>query len=137
MKKLLIISALLLFAGIAFGQTLKKGSLAAISVYTVTLNPGVTMDQYVDYALKNYDPAIEKSFPGTKAYSMKGDRGKDANKLGAIWIFESVEIRDKYFDTEGNMTELGSSSMQKLTPVLEELNNLGGNEREYTDWVIL
>jgi hypothetical protein len=136
MKKLIIAAAFILLAGVAFGQTLKKGAVISISVYTITLEADVTMDQYIDFGMNKYLPALEKSFPGVKGFTMKGDRGKDANELGSIWLFESVELRDKYFN-EGSPTELGASAMQEVAPVIEEFNKLGTQVREYTDWVIL
>ena len=45
MKKLLIVTAFLQFAGIAFGQTLKKGGVIAIHKMDVTLAAGVTLEQ--------------------------------------------------------------------------------------------
>ena len=48
MKKLLVISVLILLTGVAFGQTLQKGGSFNLHVLTVTLDPDVTMNQWVD-----------------------------------------------------------------------------------------
>ena len=51
MKKLIIAVAFILFAGVAFGQTLQKGSVLALRTDAPTLNPGVTMDQYEEFMI--------------------------------------------------------------------------------------
>ncbi len=137
MKKLVIISALILFAGMAYGQTLQKGAVLAISVSTITPDPDVTLNQYLDYFTNKWAPAIEKNFPGTKVLFLKGDRGKHANEHGWIWYFESLEVRDKYFDADGNPTEVCTKAFENMAPVTEAFTKLGVTSREYTDWIIL
>ena len=65
-------TALLLFAGIAFGQTLPKGSVIGLHTSVVTLNPGVTLDHYMDFMNNKLFPEFEKHFPGIKLYLVKG-----------------------------------------------------------------
>ena len=60
MKKLFIITALLLFAGLAFGQTLQKGSLIGVHLVKVELKTGTTMDQYIKFFNENTKPAWKK-----------------------------------------------------------------------------
>ena len=52
MKKIIVVAALILFTGITFGQKLKKGNVIGTHVVTIELNPGVTMDQFLDFQLK-------------------------------------------------------------------------------------
>lgn len=139
MKKLLIITALLLFTGIAFGQTLQKGNVLGIHVYkTFELQPDVTMEQFQDFLINKYVPEYEKHFPGAKLFFMKGDKGVDNNKFGMIFYFDDIETRDKYIKIEGGFTEAGNEAWEKVKPVFDELLKLmGDNEREFTDWVIL
>lgn len=49
-------------------QTLKKGSVVAMSTFTVTLKPNVTMDQFIDFYNNKYIPANDKAYPGTRLY---------------------------------------------------------------------
>lgn len=138
MKKLLVISALLLFAGLAFGQTLKKGATLAIRTSSgLILKPDVSMNQYLDVAMNKWAPELEKLFPGTKTFILKGDRGEMAHSYAWVWYFETVEIKDKYFDSEGNMRDeaLNEKMMALMTILLEYAIDLG--MEEYTDWVVL
>jgi hypothetical protein len=137
MKKVVVITAFLLFSGLVAGQTIQKGAVLAVSVSIITPDPDVTLNQYLDFFKNKWAPAVEKNFPGTKVFLIKGDRGKHANENGWIWYFESQEVRDTYFDAEGNMRESASDAFEKLGPIMEELNKLGTSEREYTDWIIL
>ena len=138
MKKLLVLTALVLFTGIAFGQTLKKGAVLAIRNNSeLILKPDVTMNQYLDVVMNKWAPEIEKLFPGTKIFVMKGNRGEMANGYAWIWYFDSTEAMDKYFSSEGNLKDEGlrekmSASMQIL---MEYVIDTGMNN--YTDWIIL
>jgi hypothetical protein len=62
MKRLLIASAFILFAGFALGQTLEKGNVLALHHHQVSLAEGVTMDQYNDFVSNKLLPAMQKAF---------------------------------------------------------------------------
>ena len=138
MKKLIAVTALILFTGITFGQTLQKGNLVGMHVLTINLDPDVTFNQYKDYLINKFIPAVEKQFQGDiKLYLGEGNRGDDANNVSIMWIFKSIEVRDKYFAQADTSTEIWSSNWEKLLPIREGLNNLGAQSRKhYTDWVI-
>ena len=137
MKKLVILSALVLFAITAIGQTLKKGNLIGTHVLTVTLKPDVTMDQYLDLFAEKFIPEYEKHFKGAKLFLMKGIRGVNKNEYGLLYHFESEEVRDKYINDDESLTEDGKAAREKLTPVIEELKALEETwNTKYTDWVI-
>ena len=136
MKKLLVLTALILFSGISNSQTLEKGNLIGFHVLTINLNPNVTMDQFQDVFFNKLIPDFEKHFPGLKNYSAKGIRGENVNGYAWIVLFESEEIRNKYFNEDGSFTELGNSANEKLQPAFEELNTMGTFTRSYTDWIV-
>ena len=136
MKKLIIVAVFILLAGTVFSQTLKKGTVLGIHHLTVTLAPDVTMDQYLDFINNKYLPEFEKHFDGWKGFLMKGDRGEHKNEYGLEWYIESLEARDKYFDSEGEMNDVGNAAMEKMSPILEEQEKLGTWTSTYTDWVI-
>ena len=136
MRKLLVITAILLSTGIAFGQTLQKGSMLGLHHASVTLNAGVSMEDFVDFAVNKLLPAAEKSFPGLKLYVIKGDRGEKANEIGFLWVFDSVKDRDVYFTSEGQLTDKGLAAQEKLQPLMEEGAKLGSYTTTHTDWII-
>ena len=135
MKKLLIVTALVLFAGIAFGQTLTKGSVIAVHNYSITLQPDVTMNQFLEFWTNKVIPEFEKVWPGGKDFVMIGDRGKHKYGFATISYFESVEQRDKLFPAEGDPND--ASMPELLVPIFEELGKyILSYEDEYTDYVI-
>ena len=137
MKKLILITAaLLLVAGTTFGQTLQKGNLVGFHVTTVDLKPDVTMEQFQEFYISKVMPEFEKHFPGWKGYSVKGIRGENENSIGMIYVIESEKHRDKYYNEDGSLNELGTATYEKLKPVLDELEKLGTYTTKYTDWVI-
>ena len=141
MRKLFIITALLLFAGIAFGQTLNKGSIIAVHNYDIIFQPDVTSNQFLEFMEKTYIPSFEKAFPGTTLINLMGDRGALVNKYGGMIIFDSIELRDKYYpiaDEEGEGTGW-NEEQQKIVQMLNEGMSkfVISFERTYTDWKIL
>jgi len=141
MKKLIIAAAFILLAGVAFGQTLQKGSVLALHVITVNLDPDVTYNQWENFALTKYIPAYNEEFQGDiEVYYAKVDRGDDENGLSLIWVFKSLEVRDKYFDKEGIATELWISKNEKVNQTLagenSKLGTSGFSYGHFNDWVI-
>ncbi len=136
MKKLIIAAVFILLAGTVFSQTLKKGTVLGIHNITITLAPGVTMDQFLDFMDKKYLPEVEKHFDGWKGFLMKGDRGENENSYAMMFYIKSLEARDKYFNSEGKLNDVGNAVMEKLSPISEERDKLGTWTSTYTDWVI-
>jgi hypothetical protein len=139
MKKLMIVTALLLFAGIAFGQTLNRGSIVAVHNYNIVLQPDITLNQFLDFMEKTYKPEFEKAFPGTTIVGLMGDRGVGMYTFAGMIIFDSKDIRDKYFPVadEGvsNWTGEQQKTWQKLN---EEIGKMVLDlNTTYTDWKIL
>ena len=141
MKKLIIAAAFILLAGVAYGQTLEKGNILALHVVKVNLDPDVTYNQWKNVAVTKFIPAFNKLFQGDiKLYFAEVDRGDDENGLGLIYVFKSLEVRDKYFTQEGTATELFNSNYEKAAQAIaDELNTLGVSSfsyGHYNDWMI-
>ena len=136
MRKLLVITALLLFAGIAFGQTLDKGKVIGIAHINVELNEGITMDQFIDFMKKDYMPEFEKNYQGVQAVIMKADRGEQVNQLGWISVFKSLEARNKFWPEAGAPSEAGKAAREKMQPMIDKMQSFGTVTTGFTDWII-
>lgn len=136
MKKLIILPALLLIAGLTYGQTLPKGSIASIHVIDISLNPDATMNQFLDAFTKNFLDAVEENTEGMKALLLKWDRGENENSYAYAWIFESAEARAKYFPEPDQATEAWNEVIQKVQSSIAEVIILGNWSEVYTDWVV-
>lgn len=121
-------------------QTLKKGAIVCTNTYTFTLNPDVTMNQFLDFYLNKYIPEFEKNYPGIKTYLLWGDRGEKKTQIGFLDVYESVAVRDKYYPIENDttMTEVVKMATEKMKVINQEMSKffIGGGVRTYTDWVI-
>ncbi len=136
MRKLLVITALLLFAGIAFGQTLQKGSVIGLHTETLKLNSGVTIDQYLDFLNNKFVPEFEKHYPGLNVYIVKGLNREVKDEYAFIIFAESKKIYNTYWNDDGSSTDKAVAASEKLQPLLEEWNKLGSSIEVITDWVI-
>ena len=135
MKKLLMIAALCLFTGIAFGQALKKGNVIGTHAINVTLKADVTMNQFLDFLESKWKPEIDNNLTGVTMFILKGDRGENENGFGFLYLVESMEVRDTHWPEEGKAGDEMSAMAAKLSNMIEEF--VVSMTTEYTDWVIL
>ncbi len=104
---------------------------------TVTLDPDVTMNQYLD-ATNEYIPIFEKHVPGVKLFMLHGYRGDHKNEYGLMIYCESAEVYDKYWDEEGKSTEHLQQIMEgQLKEHFQKISKLGSMAWDFTDWKIL
>jgi hypothetical protein len=137
MKKAALGSAFLLLACVASGQELKKGNLIGTHLMTVKLEPGVTLEKFLDYYNKTAIPAFEETRPGWKVYPIKRVRGEKADGVAMLYVVSSESERDKYYNPDGSDSALGKETIAKVQPVLDALSKLGTITADvYTDWVV-
>ena len=141
MKKLILTAALILVVGTAFSQTLQKGNFLALHVITLNLDPDVTYNQWKNIVLNKWVPAFNEQFQGdVEFYLAEVDRGDDENGLSFLYIFKTVEVREKYFTQEGQPTELWSSKFENASQAIEDervkLGITAYSGKHYNDWVI-
>lgn len=136
MKKLLILSALILFSGIAFSQSLQKGNLIGIHKLTITVNTGYTVDEFMDFFTNKFIPKYEEIHPGLKIYVVKGNRGEEENKLGLLFMFNSIDARDKYWPKMGESSLLEQHNLENMTSTYEEFLKRGNWSTTFTDWIV-
>lgn len=137
MKKLIIVTALILFAGVIYAQTIKKGCVVAISKWEMTLHPDATMNQAIE-VMKKWCQTFEKAYPGTKRFLLQGERGENKHELSTLFCFESQELRDKYWPKEDEVGPYDEAAQELFAPIFEEGNKIFINsESVSTDWLVL
>ena len=137
MRRAFLAAALLLLAGAAEAQELRKGNLVGTHSVILKLEPGVTMDQITDFYRKRFIPEYEKSHPGWKVYLVKPVRGEKPEGVGLIIVIASEAERDKYYNADGSDTALGKAANAKLDPVTAEMAKLAAVTADrYTDWLV-
>jgi hypothetical protein len=140
MKKLLVVTVLLLFVGIAIGQTLKKGCVLGVHHITnIVLAEGATMDDFIEFNLQTYIPAFEKALPGVKLFLVEGNRGEEQDNFGLLFYCESVKVRDQYWPEKDVTSEKANAALEiHLGPVMEEFDKIvTSTSSGQTDWTIL
>ena len=136
MKKLIIVTTLILISGFTFGQSLQKGSILSIHKMTVTLDPDVTMNQFIHFYENKWVVEIQKHLQGVTHVLLKGDRGENPNTFAVMMIMDSKNVRDKYFPEPDKPNEAWDDIMKKVRPITLELQKLGTYSDAYTDWVV-
>jgi len=137
MKKLSVIAALLLFSGLAFGQSLQKGNLVGVHHYTLTPKEGYTLKQVIEFYVEDYCTAYSKAFPGIEVYFTEVNRGEFKGQFGMIFLCESKKVRDKYWpdkDVSSDLAEAGYTKMQPVWDKLGEMVTLSSGD--HTDFIV-
>lgn len=136
MKKLVLIMALTLFSGMLSGQSIQKGTFIGTHVMTITLNPGVTTDEFISFLQTKLIPEGKKYFINWDIYLLKGIRGENPNSFGILYVVKSESDRDKFFAPDGGPSELMNATNEKMKPVLDEMAKLGSYKTTFTDWIV-
>ena len=136
MKKLFVIIALILFSRIIFSQSIEKGNVIGLHIFSLNLDPDVTFNQYKNFFIQNYIPELNKNYPDVNHYFTMGNREENENNIGLLVVFGSQEIKNKYYHEDGSRTELTISIQETLKPIREQLDNLGTVSAKYTEWAI-
>jgi len=138
MKKTIFALAFVLFAGVAFGQTLEKGGVLALHHYQITLAPGVTIDQYFDFMTDKLMPEMQKAFQSKiSSKILKGIGENNQHEYAILSYWESLEGFRTYWNDDDTPTEKGAAAMAKVQPLIEKLNAMGTYTMVPGDWLIL
>lgn len=89
------------------GQSIQKSSLIEFHIVSITLESEVTMEQYLDFYLNNYIPEFEKVFPGIQLFIIQCVSGKNENKFGLLYHYESMAYREKLINEDDSVTDFG------------------------------
>lgn len=114
--------------------------IAMISVtntYTVTLQPGITMNQYIDFMKNKYIPEYERNFPGSSMRVSGTNYPMGKNQYFASFYFESLEIKDKYYPNGSRMSDEAIYCWGKMSILSSERKKyLLESARVETQWLI-
>jgi len=136
MRKILVVTALLLVTGMAFSQTLKKGGIIAIHEWTLRLNPDVTMNQFLDYWKENCIPKMKEQIPEMTPIMLKGI-GKYKYEYAGLYYYNSLEDLRKYWNEDRTPTEKGAVALENYGPIMAEFPKYGDFTYTVKDWIII
>ena len=69
-------------------------------IHTVELEPGVKAEDFERFVIEEAYPAV--TFEGVEWYLAKGDKGERVGEYVAVYVFDSVEARDRFAGTPGS-----------------------------------
>lgn len=72
-------------------------------MHMIALKPGVKAEDFEKFVTEEVYPLF--SLEGTESYLLKGDRGDREGKYLVMYEFESVEVRDRFFPSPGEMSK--------------------------------
>lgn len=137
MKKLLIAVALILFSGVAFGQSIQKGGVVGVHEWTLKLNPGVSMDQFLELWDIKVVPLLKKAIPEQTPFVLKGIGADNKDVYAGLYYYNSIDDLRKYWKEDGSPTEKGAAVMESYGPIFEEIAKLGEFTYTAKDWIII
>ena len=142
--RIFVIIPILIFSASPFSvsqaSALETGNLFGIHLMTVTLKPGVRMEQFQGFFVAKVLPEYEKQWPEIKGYLLKSFSPKSKNSFAVVWLFKSVAARNKYFTPGGKANALELKAREGVKPIEAELKaKFGSYTVKYTDeddWVV-
>jgi len=133
---------LFLLSGIGLTQLPAQNSdqnspAVASHTITITLQPGVSFNQYFDFMINKYIPEYEKNFPGSKMEASKNFRTDKENQYFVHVIFESLKARDKFYLHESGTSNKARLAWGKMDSITSEGSKyIWDSIRINNDWVI-
>jgi len=91
-----------------------------IDSYIVTLRPGVTMDQYVDFLKTKVVSEYDKNFPGSKMTIGCPDSWRKKNQYCFLYSFDSEKEFNKYIRNGTEMSDERKAAWEKTRQSIEE-----------------
>lgn len=88
--------------------------------YVVTLRPGVSMDQYVDFLKTKVVPEYDKNFPGSKMTIGCPDSWREKNQYCFLYSFDSVKEFNKYITIGTEMSDEVKAATARMESVRQE-----------------
>ena len=88
--------------------------------YVVTLRPGVTMDQYVDFLKTKVVSEYDKNFPGSKMTIGCPDSWRKKNQYCFLYSFDSEKEFNKYIRNGTEMADERKAAWEKTRQSIEE-----------------
>jgi hypothetical protein len=87
-------------------------------MHMIALKPGVKAEDFAKFVTEEVYPL--PSLEGAEVYLLKGDRGDREGKYLLMYEFESVEVRDRYFPSPGEMSKEAQQVFESYAVAMEK-----------------
>ena len=105
-------------------------------MHMIALKPGVKAEDFEKFVTEEVYPLF--SLEGSESYLLKGDRGDRQGKYLLMSEFESVEVRDRYYPSPGEMSEEVQQFFAAHAALLEKWTTFATPlDVIYTDYVVV
>jgi hypothetical protein len=82
-------------------------------------------------------PRTRRAGRGWKFYTVRRIRGEKAEGFGLIIVIPTEAERDRYYNADGSLSQLGKAENAKIQPIVDEMNKLGTITADpYIDWLV-
>jgi len=105
------------------------------SIFHFEFHPGVSATAFEQFVTEEVYPATVR--PDLIIYVLKGDRGERNGKYLAIFEFESVEARNRYWPEEGVSAEAGRAFVAPWITKWGTLAQTTGTGATFTEYVVV
>jgi len=126
---------LCLFISIGITQLSAQGGVM-FNTFIVTLRPGVTMDQYLNFLKTRYASEYNKNFPGSKLIIGSPDSWRKKNQYSFFYTFESEKEYQKYYINDGkDMSDECKAGWEKMKSIKQEVSEyILDSKRVEVEW---
>ena len=108
----------------------------AFGMHMIALKPGVKAEDFEKFVAEEVYPL--PSLEGIESYLLKGDRGDREGKYLVVYEFESVEVRDRYFPSPGEISKETQQVFESWAAVFEKWQTFATPlDVIYTDYIVV
>lgn len=107
-----------------------------LGMHMIALKPGVKAEDFETFVTEEVYPLL--ALEGSDTYLLKGDRGDREGKYLMVSEFESVELRDRYYPSPGEMSEEVQQLLESWAGAFEKWATFATPlDVIYTDYVVV
>ncbi len=132
----ILIPIVLVFFVLSFANGQKLTKDAVVAYWNFSPREQVNSEELEDFLLKEYIPEFEKNFIGTKLFLLRNDRGNDEGGYSILAIFESIEVRNKWWPQEGKTSEEAKKATENMKEPGDKMMEMI-EMKSWNDWLVL
>ena len=117
----LVILALSSASGYAQDEKAKDSKQMVIAVHQFVLNDGTDQKEFEAFVLDEILP-LYRAVEGQAAYLMKGDRGLRTGMYSMVFVFPSVEARNRIYPPEGGISDDFEKILEGADALFEKMD---------------
>ncbi|MFO7671903.1 MAG: hypothetical protein R6W31_19755 [Bacteroidales bacterium] len=102
----------------------KPGNVVFIFECEITLEEGMTTEEFEKFYVEEYGPAFTKHFQDTQFCALKGERGERTGKYTELTVLKSMAEYNKWITADGMLSEQARQAFKNMGKIQERMEKM-------------